>query len=401
MAASRLAGLGPCEFERLYTKSVPHIFEKIFFSLDHDTFKNCRDVCQAWKELFASKRYRKREKQMLQEEKNLLKASKDGNVAEVKRLLLRGVSPNFKDPQGMTPLIAAARKGDMAMIKMLLDRGAEPNAIDKLGKTPLVVAVYHGHNNVAKLLLGWGADPNVGKYYGRATLTWAVIRNHIETVQQCLEKAVDPNMIDEKSGKPVLRIALERGFKRMVKTLLDGGGDPNTVLIWAVQYGLHELHHGMVKECFDRGADVNKTVDESGKSVLCVAVERNNSYWIEFLLSMGADPSTVLPYAIANSTLKNIILLLDGGADPNVEDAGSGKCALHIAVEKGRDDVVKLLFNRGANPNTGMIPRSAYLLLKALEVGDKNVTETINEDDRLEEFHFVLVERAGSKEWFK
>ena len=113
--------LGPCEFERLLTRSVPHIFEKIFFHLDHETFKNCHNVCQAWKELFASHRYREREREIFQDERNLLRFSKDGNVQEIKRLLLKGVNPNFKDRQGMTSLLAAAKKGDKDMITMLLD----------------------------------------------------------------------------------------------------------------------------------------------------------------------------------------------------------------------------------------------------------------------------------------
>ena len=219
--------LVPCEFDRLLTKSVPHIFEKIFFSLDYESFKNCRNVCQAWKELFASKRYCKREKQILQDERHLL--SGEANAAEVKRLLMRGVSPNVKDRRGMTPLIAAAKKGNKDMVQMLLDRGAEPNMIDKHGKTPLIVAVRHSHKDVAKLLLNRGADPNAGKHR-RTTLSWAVIRNDIETVQQCLDGGADPNMMDTYDEEPVLGIALFFSHD-VVNLLLDRGADINDNIV--------------------------------------------------------------------------------------------------------------------------------------------------------------------------
>ena len=300
MAAS--SSQGTCEFDRLLTKSVPHIFEKIFFSLDHESFKNCRDVCKAWKELFSSKRYRRREKTILQEERNLLRVSKVGNAAEVMRLLMTGVSPNFKDHNGMTPLLAVAKKGDKNMIKMLLDRGAQPNAIDKNGKTPLTVAVYHDHKDVANLLLSRGADPNAGKYYGRATLTWAVIRSNVETVQQCLDGGADPNMMDEKSGKPIIQIALEKGTST-VNLLLDSGAHHNSVLLWAVKYGFYNLHSRLVQQCLERGADINKAVDERGLNALCIAVERNDQYWVRLLLKMGASRSTALSYAVPKSTL--------------------------------------------------------------------------------------------------
>ena len=41
-----------CKFNILFTKSVPHILEKIFFSLDFDSFVACGKVSLAWEGLF-------------------------------------------------------------------------------------------------------------------------------------------------------------------------------------------------------------------------------------------------------------------------------------------------------------------------------------------------------------
>ena len=42
-------------FDLLFQRSVPHILEKIFLSLDYKTFKACHKVCAAWGETLASR----------------------------------------------------------------------------------------------------------------------------------------------------------------------------------------------------------------------------------------------------------------------------------------------------------------------------------------------------------
>ena len=61
-------------FDMLHSKSVPHILEKIFFSLDSKTFNVCREVCRTWKELLASDEYQENyDKLLLKEEKKRMK----------------------------------------------------------------------------------------------------------------------------------------------------------------------------------------------------------------------------------------------------------------------------------------------------------------------------------------
>ena len=49
-------------FDVLLTKNVPHILEKIFFSLDYKSFITCREVSKLWKELLTSKSFQMKEK---------------------------------------------------------------------------------------------------------------------------------------------------------------------------------------------------------------------------------------------------------------------------------------------------------------------------------------------------
>ena len=71
-----------CAFDPLFTRSVPHILEKIFFYLDYDSFQQCVRVNTTWYELLTSDSYRKKAKTLFCEEifndqRRLLKASLD------------------------------------------------------------------------------------------------------------------------------------------------------------------------------------------------------------------------------------------------------------------------------------------------------------------------------------
>ena len=81
--------LGVSAFEKLLARNVPHIIEKIFFSLDHKTFNECLQVCKTWNHLLISRSFRKVGKSAfhidIQEE--LWGAIEEDNIDEVLRIL--------------------------------------------------------------------------------------------------------------------------------------------------------------------------------------------------------------------------------------------------------------------------------------------------------------------------
>ena len=46
-----------CHFNVLFTRNVPHILEKIFLSLDLESYANCQEVSSVWKNLLTSENY--------------------------------------------------------------------------------------------------------------------------------------------------------------------------------------------------------------------------------------------------------------------------------------------------------------------------------------------------------
>ena len=85
----------PRGFDKLFTKSVPHILEKIFLSLDYASFNNCQEVCNEWKAFLGSEQFNRRAKYVYldeileikweerDDEENLTTYSMEGNVEEV------------------------------------------------------------------------------------------------------------------------------------------------------------------------------------------------------------------------------------------------------------------------------------------------------------------------------
>ena len=67
----------PSGFDNLLAKNVPHIHEKILLSLDYETFKNSRGVCEIWDELLESETFLKKANSVFKRdmEKELIKYS--------------------------------------------------------------------------------------------------------------------------------------------------------------------------------------------------------------------------------------------------------------------------------------------------------------------------------------
>lgn len=94
-------------------------------------------------------------------EEGLVRASAQGKVAQVKKLLAEGVDVDVIAIKEWTPLTAAAKHGHMDVVRVLLIAGARIDRPAPGGVTALFFAVVNGHSEVVKYLLLNGADPNI------------------------------------------------------------------------------------------------------------------------------------------------------------------------------------------------------------------------------------------------
>ena len=301
-------------FDMLFEKYVPHIPEKIFFSLDYVSFKTCLKVSSAWKELLASESYQTKgrsvfQKEILDDEEKLCEAAKNGDVDNVQRLISSNLInvnclSRMTVPYLSTPLWEAAKRGHKEVVLLLLNKGANPNTPAN-GYTPLGIATIWGYTEVVQLLLNRGAEPNRASNFGETPLLSAMKNYHRhkefhqqdykELVQLLLEGGADPNASND-TGRTPLHAAIWSGHKEVVELLLDRGSDPNksddageTPLHSAAEMGNKE----MVQLLLDGGAQLN-AANNIGRTPLHVTKEvhaRNGKEMFKFLLDKGANPN--------------------------------------------------------------------------------------------------------------
>ena len=173
-----------CTIDTLFYKNVPHIIEKIFFSMDKESFLACCNVSKTWKKTLTSEAFQKQRKFMFHEEilmleKELLEASQKGETENVRRIMSIGlvdVNNMRRNIPHWTILGMAATCGHKDVVELLLDKGADPNMKNPNGLTPLHRAAYHGKLDLVKMLLDNGAEPNRVDSDGRTPLHWAALR---------------------------------------------------------------------------------------------------------------------------------------------------------------------------------------------------------------------------------
>ena len=81
-----------CNFVPLFSSSFPHVLEKIVFSLDYKSYKNCLEVSDEWKGVLTSENYKTNgrsifKEEIVEDEKKLCIAAQQDSKDEVRMLL--------------------------------------------------------------------------------------------------------------------------------------------------------------------------------------------------------------------------------------------------------------------------------------------------------------------------
>ncbi|XP_066484709.1 ankyrin repeat and SOCS box protein 2 isoform X2 [Tiliqua scincoides] len=258
----------------------------------------------------------------------LYKACERKNTEAVRVLLQYCADPNHRCNRGWTALHEAAGRNDVEIIDLLIKAGAKIDAANCYGITSLFVAAESGHLESLRLLAKCGAEINT-QASDKATALYEASKNgHTKIVEFLLSQGADANKTNKDGFLPI-HMAAKKGYYEIVKMLL-----PVTSRTRIKRSGISPLHFAaernhddVLEELIEAGFDVNATLsferarlyEDRRTTVLYFAVVNNNIYATELLLESGANPNVdlinPLLISIRHGCLKTMKLLLDYGAN--------------------------------------------------------------------------------------
>lgn len=292
------------------------------------------------------------------------RASSQGNIAEVERLLASGIEVDTRDQHGRTPFLWAVYEKQLPVARLLLQRGANIAAFDSNGHTTHVLI---GQNlreiedlhAMSALLSEYHeplAIPEEAVIIGeRHKLHRACRDGEIETARDLL-RSISREEINRKDlhyGRTPLMWACASNQLAIAELLLSPelGTDINahdqrfiTGLILACEGG----HIGIASLLLDRGA----RQDFRNKSPMSAACHNRHFDIVRLLrehLTNKADigqNARVLHDACHNGDMDAVNLLLDLGF--NIEAVYKNNTPLGVACFQRKDEIAVRLVMRGA-----------------------------------------------------
>ncbi|MFN7922544.1 MAG: ankyrin repeat domain-containing protein [Bryobacteraceae bacterium] len=326
----------------------------------------------------------------------------NGSLELVNLLVERHANPELARENGETPLMTAVRSGRVDMLKVLLAAKANANAREKhFGQTALMWAA--GNPEAVRLLLSHGADAMAvtkawdvkyviyapttvtlgktgipwntdGEYVtkkgGLNALFFAVQRHDIESAKMLLAAGVSVNAPSADGTTPLLAALFNWDLPGV--TFVPGKGAP-------AQAGSSQRFTAdlaMANFLLDHGATV-KVTDGAGYTPLHGAVlavasaaltkeQRRGGAYGRNASSLSLGGADNKPAHSVEEALAVVAKVLAAGADPNaqtryptagpagdvrINPAAPGSSPLHISASANSARLVKMLTDRGANPN--------------------------------------------------
>ena len=230
-------------------------------------------------------------------------------------------------------LYLASAAWDLEMVVVLLEHGAKADNYGGTYDSPLQIASSYGDFAIVQILLNVSIDVNrKGGKHGTA-LVAACSCGSTSVVKLLLESDADPNIQECGEYDNALQTACEVDNAGIALLLLEHGADPNLHGGWygsALHTAFSNGNQSIITALLTRGADIRY---RGGRycSVLHAAVASENEAAVKIALQHGLSANEKggrftypLLRATAIDTCPDSIvrLLLDNGADPNLEREG-------------------------------------------------------------------------------
>lgn len=293
-----------------------------------------------------------------------------GKLDDARTRLRAGADVNAAQADGSRPIHWAVYQVDHDLVKQLIARKADVNAANVFGATPIAEAAKLGDAMLVKILLDAGAKPEGAHPDGETTLMVAIKLGHLPVVEMLVKAGANVNAVEKTQKQTPLMwaAAAPKNAAEMVKLLLAKGADTKPRALF------NDWDSQITSEPRAQYRPVG------GLTALHYAVRDNCYFCVKAMLDAGADlniptPEGVTPLMLAldNDRQEIAKMLLDRGANPHVWDWW-GRTALYIATdtkiaaEVGRGDVFGALRKAppAPLPSSGVTPVARMELIEAL-----------------------------------
>ena len=344
----------------------------------------------------------------------IIECIKNGDIACTSEFLATGGNANAVDEKGAPLLITASETKSATVVRLLLNAGADPNVAGS-GETPLCRAALFGRKEIAQALLDADAKANVicDGDHGDSALMEAIrgamfgampfeLRETILNPEELRESADNEKEAQEKVGQlgeilaasaddylDIARMLLARGVDVNVVAKCDGGES-------ALMYASMAANVEMVKTLLVQGADVAKESPildmlreteveyRRAKFTALPALSRQQTALLDWMEKTRARREEIVQLLKAGGAKESAsnqeeVEYSKEGVEDNAREAlddviergdlkdferlvaaytkhplGAAVLpnALRVAVIYSRVEMVKLLLERGVNPNT-------------------------------------------------
>src|SRR5215469_8915802 len=292
---------------------------------------------------------------------DLLVAIRNGDHAQVQKLLRGGADANTRDADGTTALMHSAIESDVGMMKLLLDSGADVNARNTRDSTALMYAAVNLEKT--RLLLDRGADVNVKGKSGVTPMGVAVTAfGSTPVLKLLMAKGAKPE------GRLMVGAAL-KGDLEAIRYLLSIGVSPGEADSASVFGAITAACEECARLLVEKGAPV-KGARLTGGGVLNETAKRAMPELSQFLLDHGAsldakdrEGYTLLMQAVLSMEPSGnrdgmVDWLLKKGVDPNARN-DRGDTAYRLAARMGSPSTLQLLVKAGAKEEKEEWPKPA------------------------------------------
>ena len=310
-----------------------------------------------------------------------LNSCSHGHLQMVKFLQLKGCDLHARTEKG-NGLAEAAAGGKLDVVKYLFEQGLDPNDMNESGKNSLMVASQKQHVETVQYLSEIaGCDVNAVSENGANALMCAVLtENNLEVVKYLFSRGVDANALSH-DGKNALMFAVcTKNSLEVVKYLISRGVDLNATshrgenVLHVVCSGYCSFFNAdlaVVKYLVSKGLDVNALCNNGQNALIHAVLEKKSDLpLVKYLVSQGVDihqknvsrQRNAFMFACQTGSHEVMKFLYQQGADPHELD-GRGETALMIAATYGQFEIVKNLQGEGCSIHLeNVIGENAFML---------------------------------------